>query len=93
MSILPLRECPPEVRQQRRYTARRVREIVAASQGNPRLSDWDRQFLADLDAKITKYYGYLEVSEKQAVILLRIEDANRPAIPAREPGLTASAIT
>lgn len=48
----------------RRYTGMVVSQLVAHA-SDKRLSDWDRQFLADMDAKIARYRG-LFLSDRQA---------------------------
>jgi hypothetical protein len=64
----------PEVTAQRRETGRRVAAIVALARGDPRLSAWEEGFLTSLADILRRTNGHIELSEKQAMALLRIQD-------------------
>jgi hypothetical protein len=70
--LLEVRRCSAAEEYARRYTGMVVSQLVAHA-SDKRLSDWDRQFLADMDAKIARYRG-LFLSDKQVLVVLRIED-------------------
>jgi hypothetical protein len=70
--LLEVRRCSAAEDYARRYTGVVVSQLIAHA-SDRRLSDWDRQFLADMDSKIARYRG-LFLSDKQVLVVLRIED-------------------
>jgi hypothetical protein len=65
---------PPEVIARRRETGQRVAANVTLARGDSRLSAWEEGFLANLADILRRTNGHIELSEKQAAALLRVQD-------------------
>lgn len=73
-------QAPWEIRA-RMQTGERLKELCQ-NRGDPRLSAWEEGFLVGMAALLWKHYGQPPLSEKQAAIVLRLEDKLRtPCVP------------
>ena len=52
---------------------RKYREIVNDASASPRLSAWEKQFVANVSSKLEQYGIFIDLSEKQVEVLERIE--------------------
>lgn len=76
-------QAPRHVWKMRKATGERLSVILQEGRGDPRLTAWEEGFLASMADIQRRTGGQPELSEKQAKVLLSIEDKLR--LPAPDP--------
>jgi hypothetical protein len=66
--------------QARIATGQHLAAFVAFANGDPRLNDWQQNFLGSMADILRRMHGRVELSEKQAAVLLRMEDELVPLV-------------
>jgi hypothetical protein len=60
--------------QARIATGQHLAAFIAFANGDPRLNEWQQGFLDSMADILRRMHGRVELSEKQAAVLLRMED-------------------
>jgi hypothetical protein len=64
----------PERTQARLITGRILDTFLAFARGDPRLNEWEQGFLDSMADIHRRTHGRMELSDKQALVILRMED-------------------
>jgi hypothetical protein len=58
----------------RLITGQHLAEFIAFANGDPKLNKWEQGFIDSMVDLHRRTWGHLELSEKQALVILRMED-------------------